>query len=321
LFQLRKSTILFIRLGVAAFAYGFIIYKLCDYSWHEISSVFQTSLNSSSPVFLFLFTALMPVNWLIEAFKWKFSLKDFERIGLIEAYKSVWYGIVTGIITPNRIGEPVGKIALISKNNRGKALLVAFWCSASQQVATVFFGVVGLTIWTYSSNLKNIVSQNLTAYISVIVLAITTLLFFILKINWFSAFLGKKKITKRFLSGENLSLNISIKQSFIIIGLSILRYLIFSSQFILILQFFGVDSKIMLLFSAIALTYMATSFIPTFFFSEAGVRTGFALAFIGTLTSNSVAIISGTILLWVLNVGLPAAIATWFPWHSKINQN
>lgn len=319
--QLSKNTFLFFRLGIAVLAYGFIIYKLCGLSWLEIVSVFEASIVNNNPLFLILFIVLMPVNWLLEAIKWKFSLKNFEKIGLLDAYKSVWYGIVTGVITPNRIGEPLGRVALVSSSNRVKAILVAYWCSASQQVATVFFGLIGIAIWGYSTNLKEKLSFNSVPYIALIALALLALLFFILKINSISTYLSKNRFAKRCLSGETINLNISITQSFLVVGVSLIRYLIFSSQFILILLFLGVNAKISLLFSAISLTYLATNFIPTFFFSEAGVRAGVALAFIGSLTSNSIAVASGTILLWILNLGIPATIATWFPWYRKKFQN
>ena len=317
MFQLSKKKVLIARLTIATLAYGFIIYKLYNYSWHEISSVFEQAVKTSNHILLFTFLLLMPVNWLIEAIKWKLSIKSFESTTLLKAFGSVWYGVVTGIITPNRIGEPIGRIASISAPNRAKAALAAVWCSATQQIATIFFGIIGLVTWGYFPCTNGNFSNKIIIISIIVAAALLGLLLFIFKINSVANYLGRKQFFKKLTSGEEVALNITLPQSSAIIGLSIFRYIVFATQFILILKFLGVNVQAFMLFSAISLTYLFASFVPTFFFSEAGVRAGFALAFVGSLTSNSIAVVSATITLWLLNVGLPAAIASWFPWYNK----
>ncbi|MBL7753676.1 MAG: flippase-like domain-containing protein, partial [Chitinophagaceae bacterium] len=53
---------------------------------------------------------LMIVNWTIEAQKWRFLLKGTENFSLWTSLQSVLTGLAVSVITPNRIGEYMGRI-------------------------------------------------------------------------------------------------------------------------------------------------------------------------------------------------------------------
>jgi hypothetical protein len=100
--------------------------------------------------------------------------------------------------------------------------------------------------------------------------------------------------------------------------LSVVRYAVFAFQYYLALQLFGVNAGIMILFSLIALTFFVTSAIPTFALTEIAVRTGTAVYFFSMISSNLNAIIASSLLLWLINIAVPAMTGGVFIWKLKI---
>jgi hypothetical protein len=91
-----------------------------------------------------------------------------------------------------------------------------------------------------------------------------------------------------------------------IASISVLRYLVFSTQFFLLLYAFGIRAEIPEVFSAIALTFFATTVIPTFALSEIGIRGSVSVIFLGMYSTDTAAILASSFLLWIINIALPA---------------
>ncbi|MGQ0829785.1 MAG: hypothetical protein ACT4ON_15470, partial [Bacteroidota bacterium] len=104
----------------------------------------------------------------------------------------------------------------------------------------------------------------------------------------------------------------------VVFGLSLLRYLIFSIQYYLMLQFFGVNAGITILFSLIALTFFVTSVIPTFSLTEIAVRSATAVYFFSTISVDSTAIVASSLLLWIINLAIPALVGSVFVLNLKL---
>jgi hypothetical protein len=256
----------------------------------------------------------MPLAWGIEAYKWRLALKGVTKIRFFEAWKSVWYGVVAGLLTPNRIGEPFGRIAFVDAENRGKATLLGIWCGISQQMATLIFGFIGLFYWVYFVKGSYKISFWNSYYFIIFIFTITITISVFIGIGSISRILQKITPLTRVLSGESLSITASSKKSLNVLLLSLVRYLIFSSQLVLFLFFFGVNGEIITLFAGVFLTYLFSSIVPTFAISEVLVRSGFAVAIIGSLFPNTIGVIAATIALWFLNIAFPVLVAVWFPW-------
>jgi len=285
--------------------------------WDGVKAAVDEISNTSSWLPFVTAIILMPIGWSIEALKWKIALKGIEVISFTRAFRSVWYGVVTGLLTPNRIGEPLGRMAFVSSINRGKSALLVLWCGVSLQAATLMFGLLGIVICASSGQTFSFFTID---HSSVFYMVSAVTFFFIVtlfNLRWISRFTQFFGFIKHALAGESMDLDPSVQETFSILLLSLLRYAVFSTPMLLMFHSFGIDPPLVLLFSAIFLTYLFTSFIPTFVFSEAGVRAGFAILFIGVFTTNTPAIISSIFLIWALNVALPALIAAWFPWSKN----
>jgi hypothetical protein len=309
--KIFRNSFTILKLGIALGAYGFVVYKLGKQDCNGVLNVFSTvrTVDVWMPIIAIL---LMPAAWLFEAIKWKFSLRNIEPTSLSNAFKSVWYGVSVGLLTPNRVGEPIGRMYMVKSENRGKAGVMAVLCGMSQQFATIFFGAIGLILMYGSVNvLPDQFSNPIVNILLGIITIITVVLVF--KIDSISRLLAKNRFVKRMLGGESVDLKIPHSDPVKLIILSIVRYFVFSTQFVLILLFFGYDNSVVQVYYAIFATYLFASAVPSFALGEAGVRTSFALVFIGGIWGNIAAVTVATLLLWILNVALPGLIAAWLP--------
>jgi hypothetical protein len=305
-------------MAIAIAAYIFIAVKIGTSGISEISDVLYHSLSSINLLWLSLVCALMPVVWALEAVKWRIALSPFTLISFLRSWRSVWYGVVAGQLTPNRIGEPIGRIALIEPKIRGKAGVAAIWCSLSQQSITLFFGFISILWWILIVKQIVLPADSNFWLISFSILLWTILIVAaIVKIKWFTALIERVSWVKNILHGESIRVGYKPKLVVLVLSISALRYILFSTQYVILLVVFGVKANIMDMYVAVGLTYLLSSYIPSFSISEVGVRAGFAVWFVGMLFDNPVGITAASLLLWLLNLALPALIGAWFKWRRE----
>ena len=108
--------------------------------WESLSEVIISN-------FLIFMTvvALVPVNWGIEALKWKWALINTQTLSWAAAIKSVLTGVTLSIITPNGVGDYGGRMINIDKDKRSQAIYYNGFLSMSQYLTTVVFGLLGLS--------------------------------------------------------------------------------------------------------------------------------------------------------------------------------
>jgi hypothetical protein len=102
--------------------------------------------------------------------------------------------------------------------------------------------------------------------------------------------------------------------------LSLARYLVFSSQFYLLLILLEVRIPYLNALVLIALIYFIMAIIPTIALTELGIRGSVALYVFGlyfgqlfpTTEAYSVGIFAASTLLWMINLGIPAVVGTIF---------
>jgi uncharacterized membrane protein YbhN (UPF0104 family) len=92
-------------------------------------------------------------------------------------------------------------------------------------------------------------------------------------------------------------------------GLSVLRYLIFSAQFLLLLSILGLKINIFLQFMGVAFMFLAKSILPTFnFLSDLGIREFSVALFFESMQIEVAPIIASGLILWLINIALPALV-------------
>ena len=310
---LAKKRFLILKIVIALLAYAFVAYRVYDQGFPKFK--LATQLEGVNLMLLFLVIVLMFINWLLEAVKWKRSLRGIQSISLRQAIGTALYGASVGLLTPNRIGDPIGRVALLDTKNKPQAAIAAVQCALAQQLATIAFGFLGLCVLIdyglfeqYFRNPLVIISLAVSLVIVFVILFKRS--FVLTVLSRFPVF--KKVKFKEVLSNDNSSSKIPA-----IILLSFLRYTIFTTQFVLMLYVLGFNSEVTIAYALVFATYLFASLVPVLSIADAGVRSGFAVVIIGAFWNNPVGIALAAHAIWILNVAVPALIAAWFPFAKK----
>jgi len=240
---------------------------------------------------------LVFVNWGIEAIKWQFVNKPLEPISLLSSFKAVLMGVAVSNIFPNRTGEFIGKVMVLSKSNRVKGILSSLLASLAQLSVTLLMGVGALLFISHFHYVSVLYIVTLTI--------ITVLLFVFFKpiVRFLSHFCPKKWLefiyfVKAYTFNDILKL----------IGLSLIRYMVFSFQLYLIFMALGVYFHIINFFHYAALSFLLTTIIPTTSLSELFVRSNIGVLIFSELNINDLVIIMAYTLLWIFNILLPSLL-------------
>jgi len=278
----------------------FIFLKLKNASFTEIDLLMKTiSLKPNFSV-LTLLLILMFLNWLIEAAKWKIVLQNLQNISVYTSYKSVLAGVAFGIVTPNRIGELVGRILFIDEEKKISASLLNIICSLLQLLVTLIFGAIAILFFK-ENWLSQIPLLSLFSIAVLILILIFCLLFLIQKNP-----LLKQKITEYLLPFKQ----INIYKIAIIFGLSIFRYLVFTIQYILILRLFGIELDIVNTIVCVALNFFLITIIPSYALAEIGIRGTVAVSIFSVYGIATLPVVSASLFIWIINLAIPALAGT-----------
>lgn len=298
---LKKRLYSIAKIIISLIAYVYIYFKLKDFNFDfniDTSRIYLLVL-----AFLFLFD-----NWGMEAIKWRFLLKKYEKITLFRAYKSVFSGVTSSVFTPNRVGEFVGRIFYISDENKAKAVLSTIVGSYSQILITLAFGTIAFFVSKpiVISNIQ-INSVNLNILFALITLI---LLVFFFNISLFSKILAKFNLSDKFQKTFN-SLNLySTLDLSKILAFSLLRYLVFTLQFVLVVLFFDIDISLLNITLGLAQFYLVLLIIPTISIAEPGIRGIVALAVFSQYTNNIETIVIAISILWLINIVVPTILGS-----------
>ena len=297
----------------ASFAYLF--YKLSSNDFRNMMESSQNSLfNLNHLPYLILLLLLMCVNWSIEAIKWKKLLEKTEIISFATSLKSILSGVTISLFTPNRAGEFVGKIFFLDKENKADAILLNVVGSLSQVLITFCVGLFALQ--HYLLNYLNYQwNQSLLLFAVLLVAAVSVYLFFnIVSIskNW-----TRGNFIRKIIPYSDSAINLSKPEIAQILILSLLRYAVFSFQYYLLLCAFNIATSFAETSFLIALYFFFVSLIPTYALSELGVRGSVSLVLFGLISVNSGAILATSLLLWIINLALPAIVGAYFVYQLK----
>jgi hypothetical protein len=257
---------------------------------------------------LFLVVLLIPLNWYLESVKWKILLKNVEQISLRTAFYSVLAGLTTGIFSPARLGEFAGRVLILEPKNRKKASTLWAVGSVTMTIAVCLFGIPALFFFIQSGREVNLLQNaTVTHYLTVVLFVVFFLILLYFLLPFISNFLSGK-ISGHFSSTFNLLKSLSFDHLLSVLILSLSRYLVFCLQFWLMLYFFGVKLSPWEACVGIFTAYLLITFLPSVFLTEAAVKSSVFLLILSAFSDNPVAIISTSMLLWIVNLAIPTLL-------------
>jgi len=290
-----------ILLGIACFF--FIWIKLKDQFTEEKSNLFFETLSSKNNLYFFLVVVFMLFpNWLIESYKWQLISSVIEKISYSGAVKGVFSGICLGNLTPGRMGEFAGKLIYFKPENRSKITVTHFVCGSTQLFITVVFGILSLLIFinTKNNNHQFIVFACLVSGITLFLLSLI-----LLKMDKIYNWLSNRKLLSKFDLGTVIyPKSLLVKLLFY----SVIRYFVFSSQYVFLLQICGAKAGYFELLIPVGISFMLTSAIPMISFIEVAIRAGIALVLFSDYVSNDLLIVTASSAMWLINIIIPSVI-------------
>ena len=295
---------------IIGFGSLFIIYARLksDLTSEKLELLSTAAVSLKGLLCIGLCLALMPLNWGLESYKWKSITEPVQKISYRRAIRSVYSGVCLGNFAPGRATEFIAKILFFENSNRPKVTVLHFMNGMFQFSITVTVGFIALII-----RLKDFESSySWLVYVSgtIGVLMISGLIFCIYNVDKILHFIVRK------ISKEKNALDFSyqFKRETVIklILVSLLRYLVFCSQFALILLVFLSGKSVIPYLTGISIYFLITASIPMFSVVEAAIRAAVALiVFKGAGVSDSVIALC-TILIWLINIILPSLMGYYF---------
>lgn len=298
----RKANLVKIIIGL-----GLIIFLLI---YVEPKTIYDTYKESDKIFLLFAFL-LLPVNLGLQFVKWNILSKKY--FGITEKRKvwySIFYGISGGIFTPMKSGEYFAR-ALPYKNVK---ILDVILATIVDKLIPIFFAIlIGGTFFIIF--LKSLIGFSIeTTFGLIIIYKITILipLYFMfgdtatsIKFrNW----LKSKKYFEKILSRIAFIKTLDQKTLVLIVIISLLYHLTFTSQMALLLIAFSGLSNFALFFFAANLIIFAQIVIPPIALGEVGVREGAAVYFLQNLGFLGAVGFNAAISLFFINLLIPSII-------------
>ena len=274
----------------------------------DLSYAFNDSFSWANVWLLILTIVLVPVNWFLESVKWKTIISPFTNISFRQSYKVILGGLSFGILTPSRIGEYGGRFYMMEDKDRWKTISATFVGSLSQNLVTAILGLAGATYLLFSSSIINEYLATSIWYIASISIIIGALVYYRIGfIQNMVRFLPDKWAELLDQHSNFLTLlNVYILNKVLI--LSIIRYLVYAIQYVLLLYFFGVVIAPAEAFATVSLLFLIQTGLPFPPIFDVLARGEIALMLWSLYSDNSIGILATAFGLWVINLIIPALI-------------
>lgn len=255
--------------------------------------------------FLWICIILMPINLLLEAKKWQLLARSAQPLTFKEALASYLGGIAFSMVTPNRLGEYPGRMLYLKRKNTIRLVSVSILGALTQMLTLFIFGTIGLVF--YCINFY----QPFVGILLIIAIAITVILAIafwnfeawmplIERIKWLKRFRVYKTLLKKFTKREQT----------VILGISLLRYSIYTAQYLFLLYWMNVNMPFFEGYWMSALFFWVITVIPSITLVELGERGQVGLYLFHNFSDNTVGILAATVGIWFINLVLPAIIGS-----------
>ena len=271
----------------------------------EINAAFLSERVS----YLLMLIALMPINWLLEAFKWKIALRSIVPISLFTSFRATLSGLSFSMLLPNRIGEYLGRIVYLPSDRRADAVAVTIVSSMSQLIWTLVFGLIGFVyLFPLLQRATQLGDLVLVFFGIGVLLVLSMLLFCFFRISRIAIYLSNLFQSERLRNWLMGPKRFESRTLLYMLFISLVRYIVFLLQYGFALYLFSVLLNPVQLLATVSLCFLVLSSLPNFAIAELGMRGVVGIWIIGIYSTNSAGILLAAFSLWIVNLVLPAAM-------------
>jgi hypothetical protein len=296
-----KNNLPFVKLIIGILGFSVIYFQLNKK--FSVSDLYLIKEKISQTEMLQLFVlccCMMPLNWLSETFKWHYLVNKIAPYNFKQSLKATLAGIYFGNFLPYRLGDLGGRLVYLEKANVLQGLMLYTAGGIAQVYISLLAGLFPLL--SSMETLKSFLSPSLIIALCILLVilfpwlmkTLPTIFNQLKKIKWFKAL-----ATPQIFALSNSSLIITVL-------LSLLRYGIYLSQFVMLCIIFGVSEQLGDLYLKSALMFLLFAFVPSFFATEWLTRVSIALLVFGNTYALAITIAAS--LLWLINILVPSLI-------------
>ena len=288
----------------------------------DLTTGLWARLASAPPWMPLAIAALVPVNLGLEAAKFAALLPQARRPGLAESLARVCAGLTVGVFTPNRVGEYLGRLARAHPGERGATVVATLLGGAAQWVPLLWGGAVAALAWPlFAGATSPLPGWHLAAALAVGALLIGGFLRLGGAVAWaargsvrLGALLPGRRAAAALASLRARLLPLARAASSrprrlrAALAISWLRYGIYVTQLALAFAYCGLEASPAVAAAGTAAILLAQALLPVPAVVQALARIELARLLWGGYAPNEVGLATASLLVFVLNLGLPALV-------------
>ena len=208
-------------------------------NWQQSLQQVKAALSGPGQWKIGLVLLLMLANWGIEARKWQLSISGVQQITWWRAFKATLTGSAMASLTPNRMGEYLGRILYIEEGRRLQTISLTILCSFSQIIVTLVTGCAGIIYILGHLHHNTLVSVEtisvwLNVLLAIVLLVLVLFVLFYFRLNWLVVLVKKLPIPGKYLVYVKILEDVRARLLLRILLLSFIRYGVFILQYYLI---------------------------------------------------------------------------------------
>ena len=314
--SISKRITFWVKAATFCLLIGFIVYtlrqqtvRLADLRQPFLSANWQ----SGWAVALLLLT---PLNWSLEAMKWQWLVRQLAPLRFGQALNGVLAGLSLGMALPGPVGDAAGRVLSVEARHRTGAVGASLVAGGMQFYVAL---LVGTLAWaTYLNNIpaRNTLSSNVLLWFWAGLCVTGVVLNFYR--NQFVAWSAQWPLLGRYVAYWQPIGQYSHTDIAVVFGLALFRHLTFSVQLYAAFRLFGVDLVPGLLATGIGVIFLVKTIAPAFnWLSDLGVREAAALWVFAPFGLHAPPLLTATLTLWLVNIGLPICIGLFSLWRLR----
>ncbi|HSR37896.1 MAG TPA: lysylphosphatidylglycerol synthase transmembrane domain-containing protein [Phnomibacter sp.] len=267
----------------------------------------RKTLVSESSSFILPAIVLIAFNWGLEALKWQQLVKHLMPISWWKALLGVLAGVSFTMITPNRMGEFLGRVLYMPEGSRIKSAVLTAIGSLSQLIITLAAGLAGLfymrQVATSSDQWPPLLT-NILLFGTMAVLLAGLVVYF--NLGWAIRTIEKWPPINKYAVFIHALGEISGRELLKILGIALLRYIVFLVQYWLVFRALHLSIDVIPIVAGSATMFLIIAIVPTISLAELGIRSQISLYVFGLFCSDNLGILLVSGIIWLINIILPA---------------
>lgn len=274
-----------------------------------IFNEFLSSIRERPAYYLCLAVVLMPLNLAFETQKWLQFTRFFGNMNFWQAYRAVLAGMSLAIITPNRVGEYGGRLLFVAPQQRWRGAVSMLLGSYCQWIVLFLGGLIGFSWFAFNHLEWQLYLILILIVIGSIICLVLLLLFW--QIGWILPFIrkcGLKERGYRWLRHAVVLHAVSTESKLMALQWAAWRYLTYSLQYWLLLQFFGIKVTLWEGLTGIWSIFLIQTGVPLSAGLALLARGEIALFVWRHFGANELSVLAATFGLFIINLVLPALL-------------